>query len=86
MNHLEELGQRVIAHLRHNNHEGPAHDLEILISRLELPELQREEDVVSEIKQRCNVRWLGDLHIRELSLKEWWGLLEKLSNAAERHR
>lgn len=34
------------------------------------------------IHDRCHIKWLGDLPIRELTVNEWLNLLEKVKIAA----
>jgi hypothetical protein len=87
-NALYAAGQQVIHSL---NGAGFA-SLADALSRLcdvardrELPGAARENALL-EIEARCHVRWLGDLSLPQVSLREWWRQLEALGKSARKRR
>lgn len=40
---------------------------------------------LKEIELRCHVKWLGDLYLPQLSIKDWWSRLEKLRRSTRKY-
>ena len=40
---------------------------------------------LKQIEMRCHVKWLGDFYLPDLSQKNWWGKLEKLSRITKKY-
>ncbi|WP_208281766.1 hypothetical protein [Massilia oculi] len=43
------------------------------------------KDALKQIEMRCHVKWFGDFYLPQLSQKDWWGRLEKLSRSTKKH-
>lgn len=82
--HLKDLIIAVDAvsqHLSANDFTTEANELQGLLSIA----VQANEDSPAALKaihDRCHIKWLGDLPIRELTVNEWLNLLENVKTAA----
>lgn len=72
---------KIVDLLRQANIIEQADDLETLgVHYYSLPKEKRQE-ICNKIKQMCHPKWLGDLYIKEVTQKEWFGLLDSLRNS-----
>ena len=78
------LAREVVVALGQHGHNLAATDLNNLINNLLSGNAQVQHEVLQNIRERCDVRWLGDLYMQGMTLKEWWGILEQLKTAAGR--
>lgn len=66
--------QLIIALLRSNDHEADAADLERLVAEIDKPNLR--DAALTQLRYRCQVRWLGERSIREVDSRGWRKLLD----------
>lgn len=76
-----EALNRVVLLLRTNGFNAEADMLEDLAAKYYLPSDNSRKEIANKIKEMCHPKWLGDVYINNLSLKEWYGLLDKLSKS-----
>lgn len=84
LNQAITLGREVVVALSQHGHDLAAMDLDTLLNNLSSGDTQVQRDVLRNIRERCDVRWLGDLYMQGMTLKDWWGILEQLKIAAGR--
>ncbi|HET9956093.1 MAG TPA: hypothetical protein VFQ61_16415 [Polyangiaceae bacterium] len=76
-------GQDVLDLLRDHGFFDDAARLERALSSLDSGAPQVRAAAQREILNMCHPRWLGDLYIEGLSLTDWSGKLDALSNAVQ---
>jgi len=79
------LGQ-VIHHLRQNRHEREAAQLEAELARLQNEDEAARASAADAVVQMSHVRVLGRLFIHELSLDDWYRLLDQLADSVRPYR
>lgn len=77
---LQEVVDLLIAH----GFLSAAKDFELQISSLASLEAAERAIAAQAIVDRCNARWLGDLYLDNLSLQDWWGLLDRAADFAKK--
>ncbi|KGX83109.1 hypothetical protein [Pontibacillus marinus] len=77
---LEKINT-AINYLKKNEYIKEAEDLEIILNQLK-KDLNNKE-ILEKLIQRCHIRWLGDLYIRDFQGgSEWWQLLGEIDDYA----
>ena len=76
-----EAYNKIIEMLKQNNLDTEAKLLEDLFIQYNLNPKENKSQIGKKIKDMCNPKWFGDLYIKGISLKEWYGLLDKLSKS-----
>ncbi len=77
---------QVVHHLRQNRHESEAAQLEELIARLQSEDDGARAEAAEEVVQMSSVRVLGRAFIDELSLSDWYRLLDQLADSVRPFR
>ena len=72
---------KVIDHLVANGFDAEADELRYFLANV-LANNSSSIDAAKSIYDRCHIKWLGDLSVQELTLKEWIELLEQVKLAA----
>lgn len=75
------------SHLSNNGRNTEAGEIEEIIKQLQDPDISEAglEELKKKIISRCDIRWLGDIHIKELANPyEWWNTLGSIKSLAER--
>ena len=73
--------------LSNNGRNTEANELEDIIKRLQNTNISKTEleELKKKIISRCDVRWLGDIHIKEIENPyEWWNILGSIKSLAEK--
>lgn len=81
---LMREGKNVVGILKENGFNEEAMRLAHELSAVSDPELGL--DAITNIKNMCHVRWLGDKYIKTRELLEWYDDLSKLEKAADKTR
>ena len=81
---IREQGGKIVDMLHRNGHDSAAVDLNYKLQDLLNSDEIRKIEISNDIGNRCNVRWLGDLFIADMTINEWWGDLEKLKKLASK--
>lgn len=76
-----EAYNKIVEMLKQNNFNNELNMLENLFSQYNSTSKENKPEIGKKIKDMCNPRWLGDLYVKGISLKEWYGLLDKLSKS-----
>jgi hypothetical protein len=85
MTEIDGVSKRVVELLELNGHDSVATSLRAELDSLSSTDVTRSADAAAKLQQMCNVRWLGDLYVKDMSQQEWWNLLSKLKRYARRH-
>ncbi len=75
---------RIIELLRANNVTSDADELEKLASKYYSSSLEKKREIAYSIRSMCHPKWLGDIYIKDVSFKEWYALLDRLSKSVGR--
>ncbi len=82
INSVKYHAGRVIEVLRNGGSESSTARLERLVSALDRPETR--SGALERLISLCHVRALGDRHVENISLSDWWERLGKLDGACRR--
>lgn len=86
MTNFSELVTSIVADLQQGGFSKDAADLQDLanlaVDQTVSPAARTE--ALLQISLRCNVKWLGDIYLSNLSQKDWWGKLEKLGKISKK--
>lgn len=77
--------QQAASYLNNNGRATEATELEDLARKLQGSNITKQEfeGIKKRIISRCDIRWLGDIHIKEMeSPYEWWNLLGSIKSLA----
>jgi len=77
---------QVIHHMRQNRHEREATTLEQYLADLTADDQSRQAQAADSIVEMCGVRVLGRAFINELTLHEWYRLLDQLADSVRPFR
>ncbi len=77
---------QVVHHLRQNRHEREATTLEQHLADLSSDDQTRQAQAADSIIDMCSVRVLGHTYINELTLHEWYRLLDQLADSVRPYR
>lgn len=83
---IEKLKQTSY-HLINNGRNTEANELEDIIMKLQDTNISRPEleELKKKIISRCDIRWLGDIQIKEIGNPyEWWNILGGIKSLAEK--
>jgi hypothetical protein len=72
---------QIIDLLRNNKFFEEADTLDELSSKYCFATIEHKKEIAQKIKSMCHVKWLGDIYINDITIKEWYGLLDKLSKS-----
>jgi hypothetical protein len=72
---------RIIELLKANDVFSEAQELEKLASKYYSSAIEEKREIANSIKSMCHPKWLGDIYIKDVSFKEWYALLDKLSKS-----
>jgi len=76
--------KQVVDLLRSHGFDQASEDFQLQVDRLSSGEKDERIAAADAIEQRAHPRWLGDLYIDGLKLQEWWGLLERAAEYAQK--
>ncbi|WP_298844982.1 hypothetical protein [Clostridium sp.] len=74
-------------YLDNNNKTIEANELRGLTKQLQDVNMSKEksQEIKQNILNRCDVRWLGEIYIKEVkSMYDWWNLLGEIKELAEK--
>ena len=74
-------------YLTNNGRNLEARELENLSKQLQDVNVSKEklEEIKKDIISRCDVRWLGEIYIKEIGNQyEWWNFLGSVKSLAEK--
>jgi hypothetical protein len=83
---IKKLNQ-VSSYLSNNGRLSEGNELEDYAKRIQEADITKQEldEIKMSILSRCDVRWLGDVHIKEIQNPyEWWNLLGSIKSLAEK--
>ena len=83
--HFVTLNQ-VVHHLRQNRHESEAAQLEALLTPLQSDDEAARAAAAESVVQMSSVRVLGHAFINELSLPDWYRLLDQMADSVRAYR
>jgi hypothetical protein len=84
MTKIQDALQQVVSLLRAHGFDQEAADFPLQIEKLASPDPTERAAAAQAIEHRSSPRWLGDLYLQEVTLQDWWGLLECAAECAER--
>jgi hypothetical protein len=74
------LADKIATHLGNNGHHKDALELRALAAMLGKTDTETSE-AAKQMAIQCNVKWYGDMLVRELAQNDWWELLSELRGA-----
>lgn len=72
---------RIVELLRTSDLPYEADELQKLAAEYHSSSKDKKLEIANIIKDMCHPKWLGDFYIKDISLKEWYSLLDKLSKS-----
>jgi len=72
---------RIVELLKKSDFPHEADDLQKLAAEYHSCSEEKKIEAANRLKEMCHPKWLGDFYIKDITLKEWYGLLDKLSKS-----
>ena len=82
---IVDLKNRICFLLRESSFDKEAEQIDDIINRIIDPKEVDKKKYIEKIISRCNIRWLGDYYIKNISYNSWVDLISKLEAEAKKY-
>ena len=82
---IVDLKNRICFLLRESSFDKEAEQIDNIINRIIDPKEVDKKIYIDKIVSRCDIRWLGDYYIKNISYNLWLDLIFKLKIEAKKY-